>query len=66
MKIFTCAHRIQTIGTTLVSVLIFGGIGYALGAIVAQGALGLSLGVLLSFPFNLWLLIRTIKKQSPK
>jgi hypothetical protein len=49
-----------------VSVLIFGGIGYALGAIVAQGALGLSLGVLLSFPFNLWLLIRTIKKQSPK
>ncbi len=63
MKIFTWRHRIQTIGTSLVSVFIFGGIGYALGAVVAQGALGTSLGVLLSFPFNLWLLIHTINKK---
>lgn len=63
MKIFTWRHRIQTIGTTLVSVIIFGGLGYVLGALVSQEALGLALGVLFSFPLNLWLLIRTIKQQ---
>ena len=63
MKIFTWKQRAIVLGVTILLVLVFAAVGYGIGSLFDNWKLGAVLGVLVSYPFTQFALIRAMKGQ---
>ena len=60
MKIFTWKQRLIVLLTTATLVALFGAVGYLIGSMVENWRAGVVIAVLISYPFTLWALAKSL------
>lgn len=62
--LFKLKHRLYVVLVSLATICVFAGLGWLIGITFENPALGILLGVIISYPFNMYALTKLIKKDT--